>query len=73
MKMTTAQVVETSAQSLSPTVLFRATLTQTITLNKLIPLGSNHLLSNINVRSRNVKSQIEPPGQTRQVEHLAMT
>ena len=40
--MTTAQVVETS---LSPTVLFRTTLTRTITLdNLLILLGSNHLL-----------------------------
>ena len=33
-------------QSLSPTALFRTTLTQTITLDKrLILLGSNHLLS----------------------------
>ena len=34
-------------QSLSPTVLFRTTLTRTITLDKLLILpGSNHLLNN---------------------------
>ena len=42
-----AVVVRCISDSLSPTVLFRTTLTRTITLDKLLMLlGSNHLLGN---------------------------
>ena len=39
--MTTEEVVETSVESLSPTVLFRTTFTRTITLDELLKLFIN--------------------------------